>query len=174
MRQIVGVVLVKTKYWQNFDFKAKIIIIFTFSITTNFKTDIHLNNFQEHLFELLSQVQHQNGQPEKVTNRIFMIFVCYVLLSFRQVDPGSCFLSATYCCHFVKLMLHHAFCLLHNTVVTSSNWSCVTLFVCYVLLSLRQVDLASCFLSSTYCCYFVKLISRHACCLLRTVVISSS
>ena len=102
-----------------------------------------------------------------------MLFVSYVLLWFRQVDLASCLLSATYCCHFVKLTLRHAFCLLH-TVFTSSNWSCVMLSICYVQLSLRQVDLAWCFLSATYCCHFIKLILRHAFYLLRTVVTSSS
>ena len=51
MRQIVGVFLVKTKYF------GKIITIFTFLSITNFKTDRYLNNFQEHLFGILRLIK---------------------------------------------------------------------------------------------------------------------
>ena len=40
-------------FWEYFYLKAQIITIFTFLIIPNFKTDIYLNNFQEHLLRFL-------------------------------------------------------------------------------------------------------------------------
>ena len=83
----------------NNDFRAKIIIILTFSIITNFRTDSSLNNFQEHLFELLRlkkyQMSHQNFFPmlNKAVKHELVEFEVQCLRSFVAMakNPPSCF-----------------------------------------------------------------------------------
>ena len=57
MRQICGVFFGKDEILIKLSFKGLNYHNFTFLIITNFKTDRYLNNFQEHLFEILRKYQ---------------------------------------------------------------------------------------------------------------------
>ena len=55
-----SIFLLKTTYWQNFDFKGLNYHNFKFLIITNLKTERYLNNFQEHLVGILRLRKYQS------------------------------------------------------------------------------------------------------------------